>query len=168
MADCIYFLKMHACSTVFTMTAEEKIQRENITEFVVFFYDKAWFQSSLAGQTAVSDLTFLTQMYRHYSLSRIWKVLQAFYRQLWYLTGELIPLALLAQGVPSSELEALVRTITKVCRSGASPCLGKPTFPNIAVFRDLHPSAPPLSEFVTADSLAIFNRLGLQGCNVSI
>ena len=46
----------------------------------------------------------------HYSLSKILKVLQAFYRQLWCLTGELIPLAILAKGGPSSELEAGLST----------------------------------------------------------
>jgi hypothetical protein len=79
--------------------------------------------------------------------------------------------------VKSSELMLnfpdLVRTEYRhldipVCRSGASPRLGKPTFPVITVFRDPYPSAPALFEFVTPDSLAIFDRLGLQGCNVSL
>ena len=168
MADCIYYLKMYGCSAVFDMTLEERIQCENITEFVIFFYAKAWFQCALAGQAAVSDLTFLCQMHRHYGVSQVWKVLQAFYRQLWYLTGELIPLALLAQGVHSSELEALGRALHSVCRAHVRPRLGKPTFPTITVFLDPYPSAPPLSEFVTSDSFAIFERLGLLGCNVSI
>ena len=39
----------------------------------------------------------------------MWKVLEAFYRQLWDLTGEMIPLALLCPSLPTSELEALAR-----------------------------------------------------------
>ena len=82
MADCIYNCKILACKNVFVLSQEEESQVDSITEFVVLFYAKPWFQSTLAGQAAVSDLTFLSQIQRHYKVSQIFKVQGTFYRQI--------------------------------------------------------------------------------------
>lgn len=166
MADCIYYPKLLACKNVFKMTREEEQNCENITEFIIFFYARPWFECTLAGQAAVSDLTFLCHIQRRYPISKVWKVLETWYRQRWYLTGEMIPLALMARGVPAGELEALAMGLHRVTRG--VPRLGKPIFPEVAVYLTPHPMAPPLASFVTSDSWAIFDRLGLDGPNVSV
>ena len=168
MADCIYNCKILACKNVFVLSQEEESQVDSITEFVVLFYAKPWFQSTLAGQAAVSDLTFLSQLQRNYKASQIFKVLETFYRQMWYLTGELIPLALLSREVDNVELMNLARALHKIQETKDEVKLGKPTFPIITVHLNPHPIRPPLHSFVTKDSMAIFVRLGLTGCNVSI
>ena len=167
MADCIYNCKMLACRKVFILSEQEEREVESITEFVVLFYARPWFECSLAGQAAVSDLTFLCQIQRKYRMSKVWKVLEAFYHQLWYVTGELIPLALLSQGVDSRELMDLARALHEIQGTGELAKVGKPTFPTVTVNLTPHPTRPALVSFVTQDSMAIFDRLGLTGCNVS-
>lgn len=90
---------------------------------------------------------------------------QAFYRQLWYLTGELIPLALLSRSVSTSELEALARALHGGTRAG--PKIGKPVFPTVQISLQPDPTPPSLASFVTEDSWAIMDRLGVEGPNVS-
>ena len=94
----------------------------------------------------------------------MWKVLEAFYRQLWYLTGEMIPLALLCPSLPTSEREALARALHGITRG--MPRVGKPLFPTITVLLKPHPTRPLMDSFVTNDSWAIFDRLSLGGTNV--
>ena len=98
-------------------------------------------------------------------MSLVWKLCQAFYRQLWYLTGELIPLALLCRDLCATELEALARALHSCTR--AAPKIGKPVFPTVTVSLDPYPTPCSLSSFVTEDSWAIMDRLGLDGPNVS-
>ena len=163
MADCIYYPKMLACSKAFPMSCEELEQCQDITEYIVFFHTKPWFQCTLASEAACSDLIYICQIHRRYKLSQIWKVCEAFYRQLWYLTGEMIPLALLSHSLPVSELEALARALHKCSR--ADPKIGKPVFPTITIFLMPYPTPPSLFSFVTEDSWAIMDRLGLGGPN---
>ena len=66
MAKCIYYSKILACSTVFVMSEEERKQAEMVTEFVVFFYGRPWFASSLASIAARSDLAFISGILRYY------------------------------------------------------------------------------------------------------
>ena len=94
----------------------------------------------------------------------MWKVLEAFYRQLWYLTGEMIPLALLCSSLPTSEREDLARALHGITRG--MPRVGKPLFPTITVLLKPYPTRPIMDNFVTNNSWAIFNRLGLGGTNV--
>ena len=94
----------------------------------------------------------------------MWKVLEAFYRQLWYLTGEMIPLALLCSSLPTSEREDLARALHGITRG--MPRVGKPLFPTITVLLKPYPTRPLMDTFVTNDCWAIFDRLGLCGSNV--
>ena len=94
----------------------------------------------------------------------MWKVLEAFYRQLWYLTGEMIPLALVCSSLPTSEREALARALHGITRG--IPRVGKPIFPTITIQLKPQPTRPLMDTFITDDSWAIFDRLGLGGSNV--
>ena len=68
MSKCNYYPKLQACSTVFEMSDEEVKQAECVTEFIVFFYGRAWFECSLAASAARSDLKFLSGILHYYRL----------------------------------------------------------------------------------------------------
>ena len=76
---------------------------------------------------------------------------------LWYLTGQMTPLALCDSGLTSDEREELAREILKQPREEVKP--GKPKFP-VMVWSDTRPS---LAYFVTPDSWLIFQLLDLSG-----
>ena len=163
MADCVYNMKMLSCSSVFPLSEQELAEVEDISEYVVLFHAKPWFESSLASEAAVSDITFLCHIQRRYKISQVWKVCDTFYRQLWYLTGELIPLALASKTLPAEELEALAKALHQAERE--PPSIGKPHFPTITISLTPHPTPPKMASFVISDSWAIFYRLGLDGLN---
>ena len=58
---------------------------------------------------------------------------------MWYLTGELIPLALLSREVDNVELMDLARALHKIQETKDEVKLRKPTFPIITVHRNPHP-----------------------------
>ena len=66
MADCIYYPKMLACSKLYPMSQEELEQCQDVTEYIVFFHTKAWFQCTLASEAAWSDLTYICHIQRRY------------------------------------------------------------------------------------------------------
>ena len=54
MADCVYNMKMLSCSSVFPLSEQELAEVEDISEYVVLFHAKPWFESSLAPSTGSS------------------------------------------------------------------------------------------------------------------
>ena len=66
MSKCIYFPKILACSLIFEMTEEEKNQAEAVTQFVVYFYARPWFESSLLAVAARSNITSIDKILRYY------------------------------------------------------------------------------------------------------
>lgn len=98
-------------------------------------------------------------------MSHVWNVLQTCYRQLWYLSGDLVTMALVDTGLSSSKREELAKAIHAMPKP-EKPRNGKPEFPELIFFRNPNPEPPSLASLVTVHSLAIFNRLGLNGPNV--
>ena len=47
MSKCLYYLKMKLLSNVFNMSEKEKSEVEEISQFIVILYVKAWFMSPL-------------------------------------------------------------------------------------------------------------------------
>ena len=164
MSDCIYNSKAVGCSKFFPMTEKEKRETIEITKFSVLFYARPWFEGTLASLAARSDLTFASQMLRYYNISVVWEVMRTWYRQAWYLTGQLITLALADKGLPASEREMLARALHVAPRDQLN--LGKPVFPTINFFINPHPTAPSVAELVTPDSWTIPVRLNIDGVNV--
>lgn len=100
MAKCIYNCKILACSKIFQLSEDTLKKVELCTEFTVLFYARGWFEAPLAAVAAISDLTFISHVLRYYRLSVAYPLLQECYRQLWYLTGELVVFALVDDGLP--------------------------------------------------------------------
>ena len=59
MSKCLYYLKMKLLKKQFMMTEQEQQEVEQITEFLVIFYIKAWFESPLpTSQLSETNLYF--------------------------------------------------------------------------------------------------------------
>ena len=89
-------------------------------------------------------------------------VLHGCYRQSWYLTPQLVILALADEEGGKEEREDLAKSLHSCPRVATS--LLKPVFPTLVWSADSRP--PPLSSLVTPDSWTLFDRLALEGPNV--
>ena len=92
----IYYLKLQLLSKVFTMTEEEVVEVNLITEFIVLYYVCHWFLAPLPASVARHDLEFMTSIlkYRVRNPRIAWTVLQSTYRHIWYFIPQLIALTL--------------------------------------------------------------------------
>ena len=87
------------------------------------------------------------------------------FRQLWYLTGDSVAMALVDTGLAAGEREDLAKAIHGAPKP-EKPRQGKPVFPDLVFKLDPHPTPPSLSSLVTPHSWSLFNRLGHKGANV--
>ena len=85
--------------------------------------------------------------------------LQSFYRNLWFLTKELVILVLGNDKLPEELCKEVATVLYNTPRNLDLP-LGKPKFPEIASL-DLSPGLACLKEFVGKESWVIPNLLGL-------
>ena len=90
--------------------------------------------------------------------------LQSIRRHHWYVTGQMVPLALVDKKLGKQEKEELARRIHSTARGEVAR--GRPEFPVLEwVGEEL--CRPCLSTLVTKNSWLIFDRLGLMGSQVS-
>ena len=83
------------------MSEEEQQQVSQLSEFILLFYVKYWFMTPLAGSAARNDLDFMSGIleYRKVKPVLAWDVLHSAYGHLWYLTPQLVILALCDKGL---------------------------------------------------------------------
>ena len=159
MSKCLYYLKMKLLSNVFTMSEEEKSQVEEISQFILILYVKAWFMSPLPTAAARNDLQFMVNMskYRLVTRPRIaMDLLQSCTRHLWYLVPQTVILALFDPDLSSGQKEGIASKL--FCMERKAIGTGKPVFPYIALSGS---EIPDMSTFVTSDSWLIFDFLAL-------
>ena len=83
--------------------------------FVSIFYAPYWLQCPIASEAAVNDFEFHRAIMNHSSIDKegAEAARHAFLRHRWYLTTDLIPLALCSQQLPDIEHEKLAFSIYK-------------------------------------------------------
>ena len=161
MSKVIYSLKLKLLSRVFEMTEDEKSKVNQVVEFILLFYAKLWFTTPLAGSAARQDLEFMTGIlkYRAINPSLYFAVVSSTYRHLWYLTPQLIPLALTDLELEdTSRVEmasALHRQERKVIKTG------KPTFPVLTYGAKY--ARENMSMLIGPESWLVFDLLNLSG-----
>ena len=129
MSKAIHNLKIKLLSKVFSLSPEEEIQVELICEFTAVLYVKYWLQAPLPASAARLDLEFMAKV-QHYRLTRptiAFHVMQSVSRHLWYITPQLITLALADPGLEDSSKELMAKKLHSCERLEIST--GKPTFP---------------------------------------
>ena len=139
MSSCIYSLKCFYCAQEqLSMKPEylEKLQR--FKEFVAVYYSSHWFQSRLATEAAFNDLPFSKKMLECQTIPKLKHVadtvIQTLDRHLWYLTEELVPVALCSKQLTSELKEIHDRKLLKLYCENQNKSFApqKPIFPTIS------------------------------------
>ena len=150
-----------------TITTEKQVPkiREFVT-FVTLVYSSWWMTCTSVTDAPWNDLQLISKLKQYEAvnaeISR--SALKAFKRHLWYLTEEMVPLALFSSVVPHDHRRALADRLLEVQpdfpvtnpqgRFGTG--LGKPRFPD-----DLTEKTT-LADFVGPDSWYLFHHLKLD------
>ena len=161
MSKVIYNLKIRLLSNIFEISPEEKDQVDKITEFTVLFYIKYWLETPLPASSARLDLEFMAHMLQ-YRLTRpriAFAVLQSCYRHMWYLTPQMIPIALADKKLEDTFKEQIAKALHSLPRITISS--GKPVFPLLE--SGAQQTRMNLASLVTSDSWLVFQLLGLHG-----
>ena len=113
MSKQIYYLKIRLLSNIFDLSEEEQNQVDQITEFAVLFYIKYWLQTPLPSSAARLDLEFMANMlqYRLTNPTTSFAVLQSCYRHVWYITPQLVTLALADEELEDDIKEQMAKAL---------------------------------------------------------
>ena len=160
MSKVIYNLKIRLLSKIFKLSPEEKEQVDKVTEFAVLFYTKYWLETPLPASAARHDLEFMGHMlqYRQARPTIAYSVLQSCYRHLWYITPQLITLALADKDLEDNSKEQIAVALHSYQQQQIVS--GKPAFPLLA--EGPEQTRRNMASLVTADSWLIFQLLGLE------
>ena len=161
MSKQIYNLKIRLLSNIFELSPQEQDEVDKIVEFVLLFYAKYWLQTPLPSSAARLDLEFMANMIK-YRLTRpriSFAVLQSCYRHMWYITPQLIPLALADENLEDSIKEQVAMTLFNTERKEIMS--GKPPFPVLPFGAEY--TRQDMSSLISSDSWLIFQLLDLQG-----
>ena len=162
MSKAIYYLKIKLLSNIFDLSSDEKLEVHEISEFTVLFYVKYWLQTPLSSAAARIDLDFMSNIlhYRHFTKPKIaFAIMQSSYRHLWYLTPQLVILALADQKLEVETREAMAKALHSCKREAIVS--GKPVFPVFPM--SLPHMRQNMSALETSDSWLVFLLLGFDG-----
>ena len=83
------------------MSEVEKKQTDKMAKFVLLYYYKFWFTTPLAASAPRNDLDFMSGViqYRYKEPQVTFNVMKSCYRHMWYLTPQMITLALTDKGL---------------------------------------------------------------------
>ena len=155
--------------SVFTAQQYEKLER--FVFGAAFFYVPWWLSAGVAAESPVNDLNYIKSVHS-YSLidpQLSESALRAFKNHLWYLTEELILLALFSSSLSSAEKEELVKELKNYlpgerCEGRFGTAFGKPQFP--ALPSDIAEAS--LKSFAGKDSWCFFRILKLDSSFLSL
>ena len=114
MSKAIGYPKIYACSSIYPMPEAQLTRVKTLVEFIVVFYVRAWLEAPLAATAARSDLNFMKLVlmrYKEEMPALTFSMMAGCYRQLWYLTAELVVFALADRGVSKEEREKLAQAL---------------------------------------------------------
>lgn len=118
MAKLLYTMKIflfRGQNDIFKLTKRELAQLERFVKFGALFYTRAWTHAALATEAATSDLHLWSNLEKYSSVdpevSKCAK--QVLQRHLWYLSDELVGLALFSDTVSDQDKEKIVKGMTK-------------------------------------------------------
>ena len=140
MGKTIYLLKMYILSLIFNrLTPRLIVGLERMVLFVLSLYGKYFLQSSLTVSAPRLDIQFIKQLTMYQNIDRDISecVLKSVVRHLWYLTPELIPLALFDNAVSDDEKKQLAKQLTEISVPQTFKS-GKPSFVKLVETIDNH------------------------------
>lgn len=139
-----------------TVTTSHQVSKiRNFVHFVVLIYSPWWTTCSSAVEAPQNDLMLYKNILKYGQIDSLISnsAAAAFKRHLWYLNGEMIPLAIFSDKVPDPERKCLAQAIVEKRPSNTllqptgrfGMAFGKPKFPPVN-------SNTTLSSLVTEDS----------------
>lgn len=148
---------------VFAAGQQQKVKR--FVQFFVFCYVSWWLTAPVPATAPLNDLILINNLinYRKIDKPCADAAIKAFAAHLWYLTEELVPLALFSSQVDSNIKVKMVHKLTnserKLCTKRHGTGFGKPAFPIIPqeTSDDLD-----LSQFIGVDSWSFFEIMRLD------
>lgn len=118
MAKLIYSIKIYLFHDqgIFHLTTREKHSLNRFVKFGVLLYVKYWVEAPIAANAPVNDLTFWKDAGKYSILDNEISVTvrTTLQRHLWYLSDELVGLALFSEKVTEEEKTQIVENLTKV------------------------------------------------------
>jgi hypothetical protein len=105
MSKIIYVFKMYIFRRQFCLAPPLAKGLQNVCIFYAVLYVKAWFTSPLASEAAVNDLNFWKKLtcYKKVNRAIAEKALEKLQNHLWYLSPELVPMAMFSHQVSVEE-----------------------------------------------------------------
>jgi hypothetical protein len=157
MSKAIYLLKMELKTERISVTVEERRQIHQMAQFIALFYAKYFLRSRIAVFSPQDDLKFLSSMisYRDEDPDLTIPVIASIKRHLWYLSEELVVLALFNEELGSFTRSVMAQKLFSIPRPDVFK-VGKPKYPTID-----DNNLPLLSSLLGPRSWLIFLLLGL-------
>ena len=165
MGRALYFMKIEMTKRQVpedVISDDEKQQVARISKFTFFLYAKYFLQAMVPAAAPRYDLQFWedTHQFQLCDPELVDAVFTSIYRHMWYLSEELIPLALCDDGTTDKEKENIVQAMLTAGR----PQTFQPKKPDMKsnLLQGRAPGLPSLSEFVGPRSWIIFTMLDVN------
>ena len=167
----IYEFKMYLLQSQLGLDSNIVKRLKRFCDFASIFYPPHWFQCPLASEAAVNDLNFYKSLIDYVNVDKqvAEAAMRACLRHRWYLTEELIPLALCSRKLSDAELEKLGFSIYRKYQHHVAIIerkAGAPLTPEKPRFPEITPDTS-VSDLVGERSVIVFQRLKLSAYDVS-
>ena len=164
MAKLLYAMKIFLFRDqreVFSLTRNEETQIKRFVQFGALLYTKAWTEAPLAAEAPRGDMQLWLDIGKYQVIDReisheARKVLE---RHLWYLSDELVGLALFSEQVPASEKSKIVDGLAK--EPGVRKVNGDPSLLKDGM-------ATSLGNFATKRTVNLLQRLSINASFLAI
>lgn len=160
MAKALYALKIYLFRDQFKVTPYEARGIHDVCVFIVRVYVRAWFTAPDAVSAPRHDLGFLQSLKAYESIHpAISKAaVKKFSGHLWYLSEELVALALFDPSVPADTKRAMAKVIAgsdELAAAGSTKCLKRIKIP-VKSIKD-----SSLTQFVSRNTMNFFSCLDI-------
>lgn len=160
MSKVIYSLKIWLFQSQFQLTPREEKGLQDMCVFVVWIYLKAWFTAPLPAKAPYCDLLLLKSLlsYASINLAISKATTKKFSNHLWYLSPELVVLALFDSQVSNTTKRLMINVMKKAdsTENDIEQCHTK--WITVDLQRDLH-----VHDFVSVKSKVLFQMMGASG-----
>lgn len=160
MSKAIYCLKIFLFRQTFKLTRRETQWLRDVCIYIVQFYIKFWFRSTVPSEAPNNDLMLLRQMHEYRKTDNVLAtvVLNKTRNHLWYLTGECVALCLFDKNVSNEEKRRLVNEMTKENDIDTDD----PKHIDVKLNEIPHFLTKQLTDFVTPNTINFFNRFNIE------
>lgn len=160
MAKAIYCLKIFLFRQTFPLTPRETLWLRDLCIYIVRFYIKFWFRSTIPSEAPNNDLVLLRQLHDYRKIDNVLAtaVLNKTRNHLWYLSGECVALCLFDKNVSCEEKSRLVNEMTKENNIDTDD----PKRINVTLNEIPHFLTKQLTDFVTPNTINFFQRFNIK------